>query len=169
MAPEAEAPTVLGGIARLLLGIGAFVAITATGRLAPFELVVAMGSYAYVPFAQFVALTIAVRVASRGISLRRAFAFYLAGHGPWLLLLFGIAAACLLAPSPAAVLFAVLPKAIPVTFLWSGILTYACFQRGLGLRSLRAGLSTAIYAVVLTSIILGYYVAMGQLLPLFRH
>ena len=44
---------VLGGVARLLCVIGAFVTITATGRLAPFELVVAMGSYAYVPFSHF--------------------------------------------------------------------------------------------------------------------
>jgi len=168
-ASEEDAPTVLGGVARLLFVIGAFVSLTATGRLAPFELAVAMGSYAYVPLAQLVAVTFAVRAVSRKVSLRRAHAFYLAGHGPWFLMLLGIALVCLIAPSPATVLFAVLPKALPLTFVWSGILTYACFKRGLGLGTRGAGVGVAIYVAALTSIILGYYVAMGQLGPLFKH
>lgn len=167
--PVEEAPTILGGVARLLFVIGAFVAITATGRLAPFELVVAMGSYAYVPIAQLVALGFALRIVAREVPVHRAFAFHLAGHAPWFLTLLGIAAVCILAPSPAAVLFAVVPKAIPITLGWSGILTYACLRQGLGLPRLRAALATAIYATTLTSIVLGYYLSMGQLGPLFKH
>lgn len=164
-----ESPTLVGGALRLLFVIGAFVAFTATGRLAPFELVVAMGSYAYVPIAQFVALSIAVRAVTRKVPLRRAFALYLVGHGPWFLMLLGIAAACLLAPAPATVLFAVLPKAIPLTFLWSGILTFACMKRGLGFSGGRAAVCLLIYLVSLPLLVLGYFVAMGQLVPLFRH
>lgn len=159
----------LGGALRLLFVIGAFVALTATGRLAPLELFVAMGSYAYVPMAQFVAVSAAVRTVSRDVALGRAFALHLAGHGPWLLALLGIAATCLLASSPAGVLFAVLPKAVPVLLVWSGVLTFACFRRGLGFAPLRAVVALVVYVVLLTSIILGYYLAMGQLGPLFRH
>ena len=160
-----EAPTVLGGTVRLLFVIGAVVAITATGRLAPFELLVAMVSFAYVPLAQLIAVTVALRAVSRTVPIRRAFAFYLASHGPWLVTLLVLAALCLYVPSPGRRLFMLIPPLIPLTFGWSGVLTYACFRRGLGLTGPRAGVATALHLVVLTSVVVGYYLAMGQLGP----
>ena len=164
-APADETPTILGGALRLLFVIGAVVAITATGRLAPIELFIATFSFAYVPVIQLIALAVALRAVARETPIRRAFALYLAGHGPWLLTLLVVAAVCLLAPSPASVLFALLPPLVLVTFAWSGVLTFACLRRGLGLGRARAGIATAIHTVVLTSLVVGYYLSMNQLGP----
>ncbi len=163
--PEEEAPTIVGGVLRLLFVVGAVVAITATGRLAPIELVVAMGSFAYVPLAQLVAVAVGLRAVSRTTSLRRAYAFYLASHAPWLVTLLLLAALCILLPSPGPVLLRVVPLLAIGTFLWSWVLTYACFRRGLGLSGARAAIATALHNVVLTAIVVGYYLGMGQLGP----
>ena len=163
-----EAPTIAGGAFRLLLVIGAVVATTATGRLAPVELFVATFSFAYVPVIQLVALSAALRIVAKEIPVRRAFALYLAGHGPWLVTLLLVAAVCLLAPSPASVLFAILPPLVVVTFLWSAVLTYACFHRGLGLTRTRAALATGLHVVALTSLVVAYFLGMNQLGPLWR-
>ena len=163
-----DAPTIAGGAVRLLFVIGAAVAITATGRLAPVELAIATLSFAYVPVIQLIALAAALRVVAKGAPTGRAFALYLAGHGPWLVTLLLVTAVCLLAPAPAAVLFAALPPAVVLTFLWSGVLTFACFRRGLGLGRARAGIATAIHALVLTSLVLGYFLSMNQLGPIAR-
>jgi hypothetical protein len=160
-----DTPTIAEGALRLLFVIGAVVATTASGRLAPIELVVAMVSFAYVPLAQLVAMGVALRAVSRTTPIRRAFALYLAGHGPSLATLLAIATLCLVAPSPARVLLAVVPPLALVMFAWGGLLTYACFRRGLGLTGARAGIATALHAVVLSSIIVGYYLGMGQLGP----
>jgi hypothetical protein len=164
-----ETPTVTEGALRLLFVVGAIVAVTASGRLAPIEHGVAMGSFAYVPLAQLVAMTVAVRAVSRTTPIRRAFALYLAGHGPWFFTLLTIAALCLVVPAPAGVLFRVVPPLVLFTFGWSGVLTYACFQRGLGLSKGRAGLATALHMIALTAVVVGYYLGMGQLWPQIRH
>jgi hypothetical protein len=163
-----DAPTITGGALRFLFVIGSVVALTAAGRLAPVELVVAMGSFAYVPIAQLVALATALRLVTRTTPLRRAFALYLAGHGPWLVTLVVIAAICLVVPAPAHALFVLLPTLVVFTFAWSGVLTYACFRRGLDLSGARSGIATAIYVLVLTAIVVGYFLGMGQLGPLWR-
>lgn len=160
-----DAPTIAGGALRLLFVIGAVVATTAAGRLAPIELFVATFSFAYVPLAQLVAVTVALRAVARDVPLRRAFALYLAGHGPWLIALLAIAAICLIAPSPAAVLFKVAPPLLLGTIAWGGVLTFACFRRGLALTAKRAGIATLLHTVVLIAIVVGYYLAMGQLGP----
>ena len=141
------------------------VAITATGRLAPLELFIATFSFAYVPLIQLIALAAAVRAVAKGTPIRRAFALYLAGHGPWLLTLLVVAAVCLLAPAPATVLFSLLPPLVLFTFAWGGLLTFACFRSGLAVSRARAGIATAIHTVVLTSLVVGYYLSMNQLGP----
>ena len=164
-APADDAPTILGGALRLLFVIGTVVAITATGRLAPMELFIATFSFAYVPVIQLVALAAALRVVAKGTKVPRAFALYLAGHGPWLSTLLVVAAVCLLAPSPAGVLFPLVPPLVLVTFAWGGLLTFACLRSGLGLSRARAGIGTAIHSVVLTALVVGYYLGMNQLGP----
>lgn len=161
-----DLPTVFGGVARLVFVIGAVVATTATGRLAPVELVIAALSFGYVPLLQLVALGAALRALSPSIPLRHAFALYLAGHGPALVALVTIAATCLLAPSPAAVLFALVPPLVLGMFGWSGVLTYACLRRGLGLSAGRAAVATAVHALVLIASVVAYFFGSGQLGPL---
>lgn len=166
-APE-DAPTVVGGAFRLLFVIGAFVAITATGRLAPVELAVATFSFAYVPVAQLVALAAALKVVSRPTPIARAFALYLAGHGPAIVVLLTISAACLVVPAErtARVLLASVPFLLLAMLVWGGVLTFACFRSGLGLGRLRSGAGVAAHTIVLTSLVLGYFLGMGQLGPL---
>ena len=164
----AEAPpTIVEGALRLLFVIGAVVAITATGRLAPLELVVAMGSFAYVPLVQLLAMAAAVRAVSRSAPIKRAFALYLAGHGPGIVVLLVIAFACLLTPaeSTAVVMLRIVPLLVLAMLLWGGFTTYACFRSGLGLSRLRAGIAVAIHFVVLVALVLAYFLAMGQLGP----
>lgn len=163
-----EAPSLAGGALRLLFVIGATVAVTATGRLAPIELVVAMVSFAYVPLIQLLAVAFAVRTVSRTTPLARAFAFHLAGRGPWLVVMLVLAAICLLVPSPATVLFAVVPGLVLFAFGWEGVLTYACFRRGLGFASGRAATATGLYTMSLTALVIVYFLGMGQLGPLLR-
>ena len=163
-----DAPTIAGGAFRLLLVIGAVVAITATGRLAPVELFIAAVSFAYVPVIQLIALAAALRVVARTTPVRRAFALYLAGHGPWLVAMLLVAAVCLLAPAPAGILFALFPPLVGISFLWSTVLTFACFRRGLGLARARAAIATAVHVLVLTALVVAYFLGMNQLGPLWR-
>lgn len=162
--PE-EAPTIREGVLRLLFVVGGVVALTATGRLAPLELIIAMGSFAYVPAIQLVAVAVALRALSPKTPLRRAFAFYLVSHGPWIVTLLAIAALCLFVPSPARVLLRVVPPLVLLTFPWSFVLTYACFSRGLGISRSRAAGAAALQLVILIALVVGYYLAMGQLGP----
>lgn len=166
LARAEDAPTVVGGASRLLLVIGAVVAVTATGRLAPVELLVAALSFTYVPLIQLVALAVALRTAAKRTPLPRAFALYLAGHGPWMLALLLVAATCLVAPSPARALTVMMPPLICVALAWGILLTYACLRHGLELARARAVVATTIHVLVLTAIVVGYFVGMGQLGPL---
>lgn len=167
-APDEALPRAIPGALRLLLVIGAVISITTTGRLAPIEMMVAMVSFAYVPAAQLFAVFVALRVTRIRVARERAFGLFLAGRGPWMALLLAIAAIGLVASSPAATLFAVLPALVLATFGWAVALTYAFFRAGLATSRRRAILATATYSVVLIAEILGYYLAMGQLAPLLR-
>jgi hypothetical protein len=162
-----DAPTIAGGALRLLFVIGATVALTATGRLAPIELAVAMVSFAYVPLVQLVSLAAALRLVARSVPFKRAYALHLAGNGPFVIGLVAIAAVALLAPaeSTAPILLAFVPPLVLLTLVWSGFLTYACFRRGLGLGRARAGLAALAQTIFMVSVVVAYYLGMGQLAP----
>lgn len=166
LARQEDGPTITGGAARLLFVIGTVVAISAAGRLAPVELVVAAFSFAYVPLIQLLALALALRAVSKAAAIPRAFALYLAGHGPWLVALLTIAAICLLAPSPATALAATVPFLVLGALLWGTLLTYACFRHGLGLSRRHAAAGTGLHVLALTAMVVSYFLAMGQLGPL---
>lgn len=167
-APDDALPRAIPGALRLLLVIGAAVSVTAAGRLAPIEMVVAMVSFAYVPAVQLFAVFVALRVARVQVAYERAFGLFLAGRGPWMTFLLVIAAIGLIAPSPASALLAALPPLLLVTLGWAVTLTYAFFRAGLATPRRRAILATTTYSAVLVLVVLGYYLAMGQLAPLVR-
>lgn len=160
-----DTPSIAEGVARLLFVVGAVVALTAAGRLAPIELVVAMVSFAYVPAAQFLALSGALFVVARKTPRRRAFALYLAGQGPWVVTLLLLATLCFVSPSPSRVLFTVTVPLVLFTFGWRAVVNYACFTRGLGLTRGRAAAAAALQFALLVAVVVGYYLAMGQLGP----
>lgn len=159
-------PTVAVGAARFLFVFGAFVSLTATGRLAPNELLSGMISFAYVPIVHGIAVGIATRSFARDVRLARAFALYAEGYGPWFLLLLLIAGGSLFAPSPAGLLTATAGWMALAAMSWSGVLTFACFRSGLGLSRGRAAAATALHYVIIIGLFLGYFLAAGQLLPI---
>lgn len=159
-------PTVVGGMARFLFFFGAFVSITATGRFAPFELVSGIISFSYVPVLHATAVAIAIRCVAPEIRFARAFALYAEGYGPWFLFMLAIAGGSLFAPDPARLLAATIGWMILITHLWGALLTYACFRSGLALSRQRAVAATAIHFAVVAVLILGFFLAAGQLLPI---
>lgn len=159
-------PTVVGGMARFLFVFGAFVSLTATGRLAPVELVSAMISFGYVPVIHGIALAVAIRSVAREVRVARAFALYAEGYGPWFLLMLVVAGGSLFAPAPAALLARTGGFLILGALCWSGVLTFACFRTGLGLSRRRAATATALHYVTVAGLVLAYFLAAGQLLPI---
>jgi hypothetical protein len=159
-------PTVIVGMLRFLFVFGAFIALIATGRLAPIELASAMLSFAYVPINHFMAVTIATRIVAPEVKPTRAFALYAEGYGPWFLFMMTMSGAVLFAPSPARLLSPITAVFLLVTIGWSGVITFACFRSGLALARRRAALATAVHYVVVSTLLLGYYIAAGQLLPI---
>ena len=160
-----DAPTVVGGILRLLFVIGGCVAFTATGRLAPFELASAMISFSYVPIIEAIAIAAVLRIFARPIPFRRAYALYLMGLGPWLLLFCAIPAVCLFVPSPSRAITG-LVAAMWLADAWGIVLTCAWLKRGLGLSWKRTIGSMVVLYVVVHVIVLGYFLAAGQLRPI---
>ena len=159
-------PTVVVGMARFLFVFGSFVSLTATGRLAPNELLSGMISFAYVPVVHGIALGIATRSVAREVRLARAFALYAEGYGPWFLLMLLVAGGSLFAPAPARLLSSVSGAMLIAATAWSGVLTFACFRSGLGLSRRRAATATALHYVIVVGLVLLYFLAAGQLLPI---
>ncbi len=168
-AAEGEAqPRVIVSALRFLFILGAFVTVTATGRLVPTEIVSAMVSFAYLPLIHAIAVALAARAVAPLRSPARVFALYAEGYGPWFFFLLLVAGGSLFAPSPAGLLAATSGWLLLGAVLWSAVLTFACFRSGLGLSRARATAATALHYLVITSLILGYYVAAGQLLPILQ-
>lgn len=163
-----DPPSITGGLLRLAFVVGAVVALTSTGRLAPVEHLVAAGSFAWVPVIQLVALSVALRIVARDVPLRRAFAFHLAGQGPAMVVLLAISVLALVTPaeSTARVLLRSVPVLLATALGWGAVLRFACFRRGLGLSVPRAIVATLLYTLVLVAIVVAYFVAMGQLRPI---
>ena len=164
---EAEAPpSIVIGAARFLLVVGAFVAITATGRLAPFETLSAMFSFAWLPVSHVIALTVVLRTFAPTVPFRRAYGLFLESLGPWLLVFLLIAGACLFAPRPAGPVSVILGPLIVVATIWSFVLVVALFREALGITRVRTALAAITFYVVMVSVVVGYYFAAGQLWPI---
>lgn len=155
----------------VLGAIATFVSITTAGRVVFAHLAWSMLAWSFLPALQCVALAVALRGVTPDRSRRAAFSMLLLGTVPWLLLLLCIAGVCLLAPHVASVLFALLrsgalPAALLAALTWGMTLTVALFRGGLGL-SRRATARCALrYYASLAAMILAWYAAVGQLLPL---
>ena len=103
-------------------------------------------------------------------SIPRSLALYFTGHGPWMIFFMALVAVCFLAPDVYGAMTALLARGIlPAIFLstigWSGVLTFACFRAGLGMRKPRAAAATALFYLGFSSVILGWYLALNQIQP----
>jgi hypothetical protein len=125
-----------------------------------------MLSFSYMPIVHLIAIALATRVVAPRVPSVRAVALYAEGYGPWFLFMLLVAGGSLFAPSPARVLSSVGGWMLLGTVLWSIVITFACFRSALGLSWQRSLAATSLHYVIITGLVLGYYVAAGQLLPI---
>ena len=153
---------------RFLLVIGALVALTATARLAPLELATGMVSFAWIPLAQAIGLGVATRLVAPGVAFRRSYALYVQSIGPMVVLflaLSGLAAFDVDTGRP--FLFLLMPGIVGAT-AWSTFLGGVMFRVGLGVSRPRAIVGAIVLLLVTYAVILGYYLAAGQLWPIVQ-
>jgi hypothetical protein len=157
---------------------GAFVSLTAAGRLVGFHIVSTMVFWGFIPAVQAGVFLAALRLvgahrralAAENVRPAAALSLYFAGHGPWLLFFLLLSGVCLFAPDVHATFMGlirrgVLPALFLTTIVWSGVLTYACFRAGLSLSRARAGRATALFYAGFSAVIVGYYLAMNEIQP----
>ena len=155
-------------VLRLLLVIGATVALTATARLAPFELVSAMVSFAWIPAAQAAGLRLALLAFARTVTFRRGYALYAQSLGPMLLLFLGLSALAAFDIETRRPFQLVLMPGILLATVWSTFLTAVMFRVALALSWARAVGGALVQLVGMYVVILGYFFAAGQLWPIVR-
>jgi hypothetical protein len=166
LADAPDPPSLVLGALRFMFVVGAFVAITATGRFAPVELVTAMVSFTWLPIVHAIGMATSVRLFAPSIPFKRAYALYLEGVGPWVLVLLIFMGSCLFAPQPARPVLMLFVPLVVIGTVWSVTLTFALFRAALKLGRVRAVAATFIFYVMLHILILGYYFAVGQLWPI---
>jgi len=157
----------------LMLTLGAFVSFTAAGRLVPLHVVSPSIAWAYVPLLQLASLALVRLRYAPSTKLSRLFALYLAGHGPWMLLLLAVAGVCLFAPdAPTALLWllghGVIPLAVLVALVWGIVTTFAFFRSAVGLPRGAAGAATSLFYALYVGSIVAWFLFTGQLHTLFQ-
>lgn len=155
----------------LLGAVAGFVSITTAGRLVAAHVAWSMLAWSFLPALQAVALVVALRGVAPGRSRAAAFSLLLLGAGPWIALLLSLAGVCLLAPDVAGALTALLRAgALPALLLaaqaWAMTLTVAMLRAGLGLSRAATARCAALYYGLFAAMIAGWYLAVGELLPL---
>jgi hypothetical protein len=156
----------------LMFVIGAFVSWTSAGRLVAFHLASTMIFWSFIPAIQAVVFAGVLRVVAPGTGVARALVLYFTGHGPWFFLLTSIAGVCLFVPDVYAAMIwllghGVLPGLLLGTWIWSGLLTFACFRAGVGLSRRRGGIATALFYAGFVGAIVSYYLLMNAIQPQF--
>lgn len=158
-------------VVRMLLLVGAFVAVTTAGRLVPFHVATTFLAWSFVPALQAVALFVALKVMRVDVSFRRALSLQLAGNGAWLLALMAIAFVVVLSHDPlsvARVLLPALPFVALLVFAWGVGMTAACFSVGLELGRRRGAIATVLFYATMLLLVGLWYVALGEAQTLIR-
>lgn len=166
LAAGPETPSIALGAGRFMLALGALVSVSATGRFSPAEAVLAAVSFSWLPIIHALSIALVVRVFARSFGWKRAYAFYLQSVGPWLLVFLVFTGGVLFAPHPDRPSFVLWGPLVGGAFLWAIVLSYALFSGGLGLTRGRAALATLLFWVSNHVLILGYFLAVGQLWPI---
>lgn len=166
LAESAETPSIAVGGGRFLLVLGSLVSVSATGRFAPIEAFLAAVSFSWLLLVHAISIAVTVRAFAPSIGWKRAFALYLQGIGPWLVACLVFTGGVLFAPHaerPSLVLWAPL---IFVASVWAVLISYALYREGFGLGCGQAALATLSFWVSNHILILGYFLAVGQLWPI---
>ncbi len=159
------------GVALWAVVLGGFVSLTSAGRLTLGHMALAPLGWAFLPLFQAIALAVALRASRCPVGFTRAFGLYLVGHGGWYLLLLSLAGVCLFAPDVTAVFETLLatralPGLVVLTLAWGMRCTAALFRHGLAVSPRDTARATGCFYLVLGGSIVGWYIALGQLLPL---
>lgn len=166
LAASGETPSIALGAGRFALVLGALVSVSATGRFAPAEALLAAVSFSWLPIIHLLSIRLTTRVFAPSFGWRRAYAFYLQGIGPWLLLFLVFIGGVLFAPHPERPSFILWAPLVGIAAVWSIALSYALFAGGLGLARGKAVLATLTFWVSNHILIFGYFLAVGQLWPI---
>ena len=166
LAAASETPSIVLGAGRFLIALGALVSVSATGRFAPIEAFLAMLSFSWLPLVHAISIALTVRVFAPSFGWKRAFAFYLQGIGPWMLLFLVFIGGVIFAPHPERPSFILWGPTLLVASVWSIVISYALYRAGLGLSRGRAALATLLFWVSNHVLILGYFLVVGQLWPI---
>jgi len=154
----------------LLFVIGAFISLTTAGRLVAFHVVSTMVFWSFLPLIQAILFAAVLRLLAPSAPLRLGLALYFTGHGPWLVFFTALAGVCLFVPDvyvafSSLLRIGVLPALLLGTWIWSGVLTFACYRAGMGLARGRAGLATALFYFAFIATIVAYYLLMNAIQP----
>ncbi len=150
-------PPPLFAVLRILLVIGALFALSATARLAPFELVTGMVSFAWIPLAQAIGVLAATRLVARGVPFRRSYALYIQSIGPMVVLFLALGGLFAFDLDPKRPFQLVLMPGILVATVFSLVLAFALLAmpllRGRAATARRLVLSIAFVAVLIVPLV----------------
>ncbi len=152
-----------------LLMLGAFVSLTASGRLVWYHVLLPMTSWAFMPIFQVLWVSLLARNNPRGLSAARRVDLYFVGQGPNYLIMLFFIAMCLFTPHTRLAFYAIaftgiLPIVLTVLFSWSAMLTYAFFRSACGYSRRAAWARSLGFLVLYAGGILAYFeLAGGQL------
>ena len=154
----------------LLFVIGAFISLTTAGRFVAFHVASTMVFWSFIALIQAALFAAVLRSLAPRTNLPFALALYFTGYGPWLLFLTALAGVCLFVPDvyvafSSLLRAGVLPALLLGTWIWSGVLTFACFREAVGLSRGRAGLATALFYLAFVATIVAYYLLMNAIQP----
>lgn len=159
-------------VAFTLLACGAFVSLTAAGRLVASHVAFTALFWSFVPILQIASVAAVVRLLAPKQPILRAASLYFVGHGPWFFFMVIFAGICLFAPNVYDAMMwllgvGILPGLLVVTFVWGNFLTWAFFRHGLTLSRGRAAAATALFYVGFAGSIFSYYYLTDQIRPQF--
>jgi hypothetical protein len=125
-----------------------------------------MVSFSWLPLVHGISIALCVRLFARAFGWRRAYGLYLEGIGPWILACLFFLGAVLFAPHPERPSFVLHAPVLLIAAVWSVALSYALFRGALDLPRGRAALATIAFWISNHVLILGYFLAVGQLWPI---
>lgn len=151
------------------LVIGAFVSLTASGRLTALLLLDGALFWSFIPLLQMLAMAIVIWTFARSrMRTSKALDLFFVGQGPWLLWLLIVAGSCLFVPMKQVYLWPTqpgwfLPLSLFITFVWSNVTSFAFLNAALKLNVVRAAVALLLYDILLWGIVLSYLFAIESL------
>lgn len=149
--------------------LGAFISITASGRLSAPLILDGFVFWSFVPILQVLLVAgIVLAFARSQMPIPRVIDLFFMGHGPFLLWMLAICGSCLFFPLKQVYLWPtewgwIVPLSLLVVWLWSIVTSFAFFKAALNLTTSRATALLTLYTVMFWGIIISYLFAVETL------